>query len=47
MALGHGSGFLQPGGLHDFLDRLQTDLSQVADEIGTAFFRDWRPLKAS
>ncbi len=43
-ALQQGSGFLQPGGLHDFLDRLQTDLSRVAAEIGTAFFRDWRPL---
>jgi uncharacterized alpha-E superfamily protein len=43
--LERGSGFLQPGGgLHEFLDRLQTDLSQVTNEIGTAFFRDWRPL---
>ncbi len=45
VALGTGSGFLQPGGgLHEFLDKLQTDLQRVADEIGTAFFRDWRPL---
>lgn len=43
-ALGQGSGFLQPGGLHAFLDHLQSDLNRVADEIGTAFFRDWRPL---
>jgi uncharacterized alpha-E superfamily protein len=46
-ALQQGSGFLRPGGgLHDFLDRLQTDLNRIADEIGTAFFRDWRPLLA-
>ncbi|GAC1338215.1 MAG: alpha-E domain-containing protein [Acetobacteraceae bacterium] len=44
LALGQGSGFLQPNGLHEFLDHLQRDLSCVADEIGTAFFRDWRPL---
>jgi len=44
-ALSQGSGFLQPGGLHTFLDRMQTDLHRVADEIGTAFFRDWRPLR--
>ncbi|HYZ61486.1 MAG TPA: alpha-E domain-containing protein, partial [Acetobacteraceae bacterium] len=43
-ALRQGSGFLQPGGLHDFLDRLQTDLNGLANQIGTAFFRDWRPL---
>ena len=36
---------LLPNGLHDFLDRLQTDLSGTAALIGTAFFRDWRPLK--
>jgi uncharacterized alpha-E superfamily protein len=42
--LGRGSGFLRPGGgLHEFLDRLQADLNGVANEIGTAFFRDWRP----
>ncbi|MBV8912919.1 MAG: alpha-E domain-containing protein [Acetobacteraceae bacterium] len=45
--LGRGTGFVRPGGgLHEFLDRLQTDLNRVADEIGTAFFRDWRPLLA-
>ncbi len=44
-ALRSGSGFVQPGGgLHEFLDRLQRDLNRLADEIGTAFFRDWRPL---
>ena len=31
-------------GLHDFLDRVQRDLILLAGEIGTAFFRDWRPL---
>jgi len=45
-AVGAGSswGALQPGGgLHEFLDRLQEELNGVAMEIGTAFFRDWRP----
>jgi uncharacterized alpha-E superfamily protein len=47
-ALRPGSGFIQPGGgLHDFLDKLQRDLSQLASLIGTAFFRDWRPLRPS
>lgn len=32
------------GGLHDFLDRVQRDLILLAAEVGTAFFRDWRPL---
>jgi len=31
-------------GLHEFLDGLQRDLILLAGEIGTAFFRDWRPL---
>jgi uncharacterized alpha-E superfamily protein len=31
-------------GLHQFLDGLQRDLILLASEIGTAFFRDWRPL---
>lgn len=31
-------------GLHDFLDALQQNLILLAEEIGTAFFRDWRPL---
>jgi uncharacterized alpha-E superfamily protein len=31
-------------GLHDFLDALQRDLIMLAGEIGTGFFRDWRPL---
>ena len=46
-ALQSGSGFIQRGGggLHGFLDQLQTDLSHLGAEIGTAFFRDWRPLK--
>ena len=43
--LGAGFGFVQPGGgLHEFLDRFQSDLNRVAGEMGTAFFRDWRPL---
>ena len=32
------------GGLHEFLDALQRDIILLAGEIGTAFFRDWRPL---
>jgi uncharacterized alpha-E superfamily protein len=35
------------GGLHDFLDGVQRDLIRLAGEIGTAFFRDWRPLAAT
>jgi uncharacterized alpha-E superfamily protein len=35
------------GGLHDFLDGVQRDLIQLGAEIGTAFFRDWRPLLQS
>jgi len=31
-------------GLHQFLDGIQRDLILLAGEIGTAFFRDWRPL---
>jgi uncharacterized alpha-E superfamily protein len=31
-------------GLHLFLDGVQRDLIILAAEIGTAFFRDWRPL---
>ena len=31
-------------GLHEFLDGVQRDLILLAGEIGTAFFRDWRPL---
>jgi uncharacterized alpha-E superfamily protein len=31
-------------GLHAFLDGLQRDLVMLAGEIGTSFFRDWRPL---
>ena len=33
------------GHLHDFLDSLQRGLILLAAEIGTAFFRDWRPLE--
>lgn len=32
-------------GLHEFLDGVQRDLILLAGEIGTAFFRDWRPLE--
>ena len=32
------------GGLHQVLDGVQRDLILLAGEIGTAFFRDWRPL---
>jgi uncharacterized alpha-E superfamily protein len=31
-------------GLHQFLDGVQRHLIMLAAEIGTAFFRDWRPL---
>ncbi len=31
------------GGLHEFLDAVQKDLISLGAEIGTAFFRDWRP----
>jgi len=31
-------------GLHQYLDGVQRDLILLAGEIGTAFFRDWRPL---
>jgi uncharacterized alpha-E superfamily protein len=31
-------------GLHEFLDWVQRQLIGIAAEIGTAFFRDWRPL---
>jgi uncharacterized alpha-E superfamily protein len=32
------------GGLHEFLDWVQCQLIGISAEIGTAFFRDWRPL---
>ena len=35
---------LIPVGLHGFLDNTQRELGLLASEIGTAFFRDWRPL---
>jgi uncharacterized alpha-E superfamily protein len=34
---------LEKGELHAFLDGMQQQLISVANEIGTAFFRDWRP----
>jgi len=33
-----------PDGLHLFLDSLQRDLNTIGAQIGTMFFRDWRPL---
>jgi uncharacterized alpha-E superfamily protein len=34
-------------GLHMFLDAVQQDLMALGAEIGTAFFRDWRPNAAA
>jgi uncharacterized alpha-E superfamily protein len=34
-------------GLHVYLDALQKDLIALGAEIGTAFFRDWRPRAAA
>lgn len=46
IAVSQGSVFVQPGGgLHEMLDLLQSDLNRLGAEIGTAFFRDWRPLR--
>ena len=42
--LGDLSHLRLPDGLHEFLDRLQADLSRIGALIGTMFFRDWRPL---
>ena len=42
--LGDLSHLPLPDGLHEFLDRLQTDLNGIGAVIGTMFFRDWRPL---
>ncbi|MCC7281795.1 MAG: alpha-E domain-containing protein, partial [Acetobacteraceae bacterium] len=33
-------------GMHEFLDGVQHRLIGISAEIGTAFFRDWRPLAA-
>ena len=33
-----------PDGLHLFLDAVQSELNGIGELIGTAFFRDWRPL---
>ena len=43
--LGDLSHLRLPDGLHDFLDRLQADLSGIGALMGTMFFRDWRPLR--
>ena len=42
--LGNLAALPLPEGLHEFLDRLQTDLINIGALIGTMFFRDWRPL---
>ena len=42
--LGRSSDKIIEGGLHHFLDAVQRDLILLGAEIGTAFFRDWRPL---
>ena len=34
-----------PEELHSFLDRVQRALSGIGGEIGTQFFRDWRPFR--
>jgi hypothetical protein len=34
------------GDLHDYLDRVQIQLSELAGSIGRAFFRDWKPESA-
>ncbi len=41
---GRSAGRIIADGLHLFLDGVQRDLILLAGEIGTAFFRDWRPL---
>ncbi len=42
--VGRGIEGIISDGLHQFLDAVQRDLILLAGEIGTAFFRDWRPL---
>ena len=42
--LGRSVEHIIADGLHQFLDGVQRDLILLAAEIGTAFFRDWRPL---
>ena len=44
-ALGAPALNFAPDRLHDFLDAMQRDLSELGELIGTMFFRDWRPLK--
>ena len=44
---GRDIGWIIADGLHQFLDGVQRDLIMLAGEIGTAFFRDWRPLAQS
>jgi uncharacterized alpha-E superfamily protein len=41
--LAHSADKVIETGLHDFLDGMQRDLITLAGDIGTAFFRDWRP----
>ncbi len=45
--LGRPAARVLADGLHQFLDGVQRDLILLAGEIGTAFFRDWRPLEAA
>lgn len=42
--LARSAGEVVADGLHEFLDGLQRDLIMLAGEIGSAFFRDWRPM---
>jgi len=42
--LSHPVERILQAGLHEFLDWVQRQLMAIAAEIGTAFFRDWRPL---
>lgn len=42
--LSHSVDHIIEAGLHEFLDWVQRQLIGIAAEIGTAFFRDWRPL---
>jgi uncharacterized alpha-E superfamily protein len=42
--IGRSPAAIIEDGLHQFLDAVQRDLILLAGEIGTAFFRDWRPL---
>jgi len=45
--LGRSVDTIVNDGLHVFLDGVQRDLILLAAEIGTPFFRDWRPAAAA